>query len=119
MSVNVNPFLKVGTTSKVAADTTAPSGVQCAGDTKQVGTMDLRQYRVQNNSTETVFYAYGANATVAQTNAVIPTNATVGGNSMPLSAGAIEVISAPIGQYWSAITVTAAAALYVTPGKGV
>lgn len=115
---NQGAFIKVGNTSKIAADTTAPSGVQLAGDTKAPDIQAEREYRVQNNGGETVFYAYGASAAAAQSAAVIPTNASVGAGSYPLSAGAIEVIRAPIGQFWSGITTVGAVSLFITPGKG-
>jgi hypothetical protein len=112
------PFLPVGPTSKIAAATTAPTAVLLAGD-QGPGTMTYAQYRVQNNGSEAAFYAYGVNTTVANTNATIPTNASVGGNCYPLSAGGIEVITAPTGQYWTAITSTANFSVFITPGRGV
>lgn len=111
------PFLAVGPTSKIAAASTAPAGVQLSGDTTATAAT-WRQYRLQNNGTETVFYAYGSNASVAQTNAAIPTNASVGANSFPLGVGAIEVVTAPVGRYWSAITASANCSLYISPGVG-
>jgi len=114
-----DPFQPIGPTSKIAANATAPSGVQLAGDpTAEV--MGWRQYRIQNNGAETVFYAYGANASAAQTNAAIPTNASVGANSYPIPAGAVEVITAKPSLYWSGITAgNTGVSLYITPGRGV
>jgi hypothetical protein len=110
-------FTPVAATSKIAAASTAPTAVTLAGDTKQ-STPSEREYRIQNNGGETAFYAWGVDTTAAANNIVIPTNASVGGNCYPISAGAIEVIRAPIGQYWTGITVTNAVSLFVTPGKG-
>jgi hypothetical protein len=112
------PFLPRGTTSKIAADTTAPAGLRLAGDTNTTDPMAFMQYRVANGGTETIYFFYASTNTAAQTGAVIPTNATVGG-AHPLPAGAVEVITAPTGQFWSGITATAAQSLFITPGKGV
>src|SRR4051812_18989550 len=100
MYKNGEPFIPIGATSLIAANAVAPTAVQLAGDATSA-TMQTRSYRVMNNGAETAFYAYGANATVANTNVVIPTNASVGGLSYPLPAGGIEVITAPAGQYWT------------------
>jgi hypothetical protein len=112
--------MPIGPTSLIAANATAPSGVQLASD-PTAATMEWVQYRIQNNGTQTAFYAFGSNATVAQTNAAIPTNASVGANSYPLPAGAVEVITAKPAQFWSAITASnfAGAAIFITPGRGV
>jgi hypothetical protein len=110
-------FTPVGPTSKIAAAATAPTAVTLAGDTKQ-SLPSEREYRIQNNGGETAFYAWGVDAATAALNVVIPTNASVGGSCYPISAGAIEVIRAPIGQYWTGITVTNAVSLFITPGKG-
>lgn len=111
------PFIPIGATSKIAAAATAPTAVQLAGDATSA-TMQTRNYRVMNNGAETAFYAYGANTSLAASNVVIPTNASVGGFSYPIPAGAIEVITAPAGQYWTAITATNAVSVFITPGRG-
>lgn len=112
-----SPFMPIGTASLIAAATTAPAGAQIAGDptTEVLGT---RQYRLHNAGNTTVYYATGANATLAQTAAIVPTNTTVGGGH-PLPAGAIEVITMKVGQYWSGITVGSNCSFFVSPGLGV
>lgn len=113
-----SPFQFVGATALIAANAVAPSGVQIVGDTG-VEVMGWKQYRIYNGSNQTVYIGTGANAATAATASVIPINATVGG-AFPVPAGAIEVISAKPGQYWSAIvaTNTNAAALFISVGKG-
>lgn len=111
-------FIPVGATSLIAANFVGPSGVQLAGDTA-APPMTWRQYRVMNNGNQTVFYAYGANAALAASAAVIPTNASVGAGSFPLPAGGVEVITAPAGQYWSGTcAVNTPVSVFVTPGRG-
>lgn len=113
-----DPFVPIGPTSKIAAATTAPTAVQIAGDpTASAG--EQRQYRIMNNGSEAAFYAFGVSAAAAASNVVIPTNASVGGNSYPLPAGAVEVITAPASQFWTAITSTANFSIFITPGRGV
>jgi len=115
----VTPFMPIGPTSLIAANATAPAGVQLAGD-PTAATMEWVQYRIQNNGAQTAFYSFGSNATVAQNNAVIPTNASVGGNCYPLPAGAVEVITAKPSQFWSGITsANTGASVFITPGRGV
>lgn len=113
MSLDKRPFNPSGPTINVDAATSAPAGLQASG-------VRAEQYRIQNNGTVTAFVAFGDDASEAQSNAVIPTG---GGNnaknSFPLPAGAIEVISGPIDCYWSAITASGTAEIYITPGKGI
>lgn len=111
-------FQPLGSTAKIAANFVAPAGVQLVGDTSQAP-MTWRQYRVMNDSNQTIFYAYGANASLAQSAAVIPTNSDVGAGSFPLPPGGVEVITAPAGRYWSGTcAVNTAVVLYITPGIG-
>lgn len=111
------PFTPIGTASLIAAATTAPAGVQLIGDPTGEA-MGTRQFRLFNAGNTTVYYATGANATLAQSAAIVPTNATVGG-AHPLPAGAIEVITAPSGLYWSGITVGSNCSFFISPGIGV
>ncbi len=113
------PFQFVGATALIAANAVAPTGVQVVGDTA-TQTLEWKQYRIYNGSNQTVFIGASlTSAAAAASAAVIPTNATVGGG-FPVPPGAIEVISARAGQFWSAIvaTNTNAAALFVSVGKG-
>lgn len=110
------PFNPIGATIKVAATTTAPDGVACT----EAGDSGMVSYRVMNSSTtEACWYAFGVDAATAKANAVIPTGSSTNAkNSYPLPANSVEVITAPRGSFWSGISVTAAAPLYVTPGQG-
>lgn len=117
MSRETKPFYPTGKTIMVQADAVAPTGVATSAPNNKVQT-DV-QYRVQNNGAETIWYAFGADAATAQTNAVVPTGATTNSkDSYPLAALQVEVISAPRNSYFSGITATNPAKLYVTPGEG-
>lgn len=113
MALDKRPFNMTGPTVLVAGAGTAPTGVQALA----VGATPAENYRIQNNGTVTAFVAFGKDASTAQTNAVIPT-AGNSKNSFPVPPGAIEVVSANVDCYWSAITATGTASVYVTPGMG-
>lgn len=112
MALVNRPFNPTGKTVLVAGDTTAPAGVRALS----IGAPPAEQYRLQNNGTVTVFVAFGDTANAAQINAVIPTGTSR--NSFPLPAGAIEIISGPTDCYWSGITASSTASVFVTPGIG-
>lgn len=108
-------FDMTGPTVKVAGASTAPSGVQVLS----VGAPKAEQYRIHNAGTVTAFIAYGISAGTAQSNAVIPTGSGASSkSSFPLPAGWVEVITAPLDCYWSAITAAGTADIYITPGMG-
>lgn len=108
-------FNPIGKTVVVAGATTAPSGVQVLS----LGAPAAEQYRIYNSGAVLAHVAFGVDASTAQTNAVIPTGS--GSNSkssFPIPAGAIEVVSALPNCYWSAITPSSTADVFVTPGSG-
>lgn len=108
-------FSPTGKTILVDGATSAPSGIQAPEE----GTGGGFQYRIFNAGTVTAFLAVGTTAGEAQTNAVIPTGG--GSNSksvVALPAGITEVLSFPMNSYFSAITATDSASIYIVPGKG-
>lgn len=107
------PFSPRGKTVLIAAATTAPSGVQC----QETGTAGGYQFRIHNAGTVTAYLAFGATGSEAQANAVIPTGTPQYG--IPLSAGIVEVLSFPVNCYFSAITASGTANIFITPGAGV
>lgn len=117
MFVQGQPFMPVGTASLVAAATTAPSGVQLIGDAT-TETIGSRQFRLHNAGNTTVYWATGANAALAQTAAIVPTNATIGGGH-PSPAGSVEVVTMPVGLFWSGITVGTNCSFFISPGQGI
>ncbi len=115
---NISAFEPLGPTVLVAADSTAPTGV--ATVTTGSSVKPICQFRVCNNGTVTVFYAYSTTAALAAAAAVIPTGS--GSNakaSYALPAGGVEVITAPRDSFWSGITAAGTASLFVTPCVGV
>lgn len=107
------PLSPRGKTILVVAATTAPTGVLAP----ESGTVGGYQFRLHNAGTVTAYLAYGATAGEAQTNAVIPTGTPQYG--IPLPAGIVEVLSFPVGCYFSAITASGTANIFITPGAGV
>lgn len=114
----ITPFLAVGSTALISANIVAPSGVQLVGDLPAPA-ITWRQYRIFNAGNQVAFCAYGANAALAASGAVIPTNASVGAGSIPVAVNTTEIITAPVGQYWSAtVTANTPNTVFITPGRG-
>ena len=111
-------FDQSGPGIKIVAAVAAPVGLQAVSEGQGIKT---NQYRVQNNGTATVWYAFSdVSAAAAQSNAVAPSGASdTAKRGIPLGAGAIEIISAPPNAWFSASIVAATADVYVTPGRGV
>lgn len=117
MALNKRGFFPSGPTILVAGAATAPTGVHAANTNQN--TLDAgAQVRLHNAGPNLAFVAFATTATGAQAAAVIP----LGGaptNVIPLPSGAIEVLTAGKGMYWSAICVASeTASVYVTPGDG-
>src|SRR6266705_6312442 len=113
--MTIRAFNPTGKTVAVAGATTAPAGVQVLS----AGAPAAHQYRVHNAGAVTAFVSFDIDATTAQTDAVIPTGS--GANSklaIPLPSGAVEVLTALPDCYWSAITASSTATVYITPGEG-
>lgn len=106
-------FSPTGKTVVVAAATTAPLGI----DAPEAGTNEGYQFRIHNAGTVLAHLAVGVSAAEAQTNAVIPV-AGVGQNTVALPSGVVEVLSFPKNSFFSAITASGTASIYIVPGKG-
>lgn len=105
-------FNPQGNTVVVAADPTAPLGVQApAGAVNPRG-----QYRVVNPSAVTVHLGVGATAAAAQANAVAAA-AGVPAAGIPLVPGAVEILRFSAEAYFSGYSASAAT-VYITPGEG-
>ena len=107
------PFNPQGNTVVVAAASSAPLGVQCP--TRNAAS-ESGQVRVVNTGNVTVHLGVGPTAAIAQTNAVA---ATAGSpkDSVPLVAGAVEILRFPLGSFFSGVASTAST-VYMTPGEG-
>lgn len=113
--MGINAFTSLGKTVKLVAANVAPTPVQVPSTT-----LGGNQYRVINLSSNTAcFLAYAQTAALANTNCVIPTGD--GANSQPvltLLPQTDEILSFVPNAYFTAITSSGTADLYITPGDG-
>ena len=109
MSAN-SAFNAQGQTVSFTAANTAPATVQC---TSYSGAAN--QYRILNAGTVTVFLGAGQDAATANTNAT----STFPSNTIPLLAGTDEILSFVPNAYFTGITASGTATIYITPGSGV
>ncbi len=91
----------------ISANTVAPTAVQATSTT-----LGGNQYRVINSGSVLVFLGYGTDAATAQTNA-----ANVA-TSLPLLAGTDEILSFVPNAYFSGVTASGNAVIYVSAGDG-
>ena len=108
--MSTNAFTKTGNTVVFTAATSAPTPVQCNSTT-----LGGNQYRIINAGSVTVFLGYGVASTDASNNAVVVTST---GNAFPLLAGTDEILTFVPNAYFTGITATANASVYITPGDG-
>lgn len=108
-------YTVTGNTITLTAATSAPTPAQCSSVT-----LGGNQYRVINSSSTTgCFLSFAADATTATNNCVIPTGA--GANStrtVYLLPNTDEVITFVPNAYFTAITSSGTAVLYISPGDG-
>ena len=103
-NVNITPFTPDGATTTITGAVSAPTGVQVNGNQNN-------SFLIQNAGAVTAFIGIGQSAAGAQAAAVV-----AGG--LPILAGQSRVIGAPEGSFFSAITPSSTASVYVTPGLG-
>jgi hypothetical protein len=111
MSVNA-PFTPTGNTIVFTANVSAPTPVQVP----TTGGLGSNQYRIINSGSSLVFLGYGANATVASSGAVAPT--TTQNNCLALLPGTDEIITFIPNAYFTGITVSGNATIYIVAGDG-
>lgn len=106
-------FNPQGNTTVIAAAATAPDGLQVVASPS---TQASGQVRIVNAGTATVHLGVGATAAAAKAAAVAATagNPAAG---IPLVAGAVEIMSFPVGSYFSGYA-SGATTVYITPGQG-
>lgn len=110
-------FNPSGPTVLIGAIVTASTGVQIAS----VGTQPAEQYRIYNDgaATVTVFVGFGVTPQEAQANAAPPTGVGVNAKRcLVVPAQTAVIVSASLDAYWSAVTASSTAAVYITPGHG-
>jgi hypothetical protein len=104
------PFTPSGNSVVFTAATSAPTAVQAVSST-----LGGNQYRVLNSGSVTVFMGVGTSASDAVNNATVLTTTNL---SIPLLAGTDEILTFPPNAYFSGITSTSTAVVYITPGDG-
>jgi len=108
--MSTNAFTKTGNTVTFTASTSAPTPVQCTSTT-----LGGNQYRIINAGSVTVFLGYGVSASDATNNAVVVTST---GSAFPLLAGTDEILTFVPNAYFTGITSSNTASIYITPGDG-
>jgi len=108
--MGINAFTKMGNTVTFTADTTAPSPVQAASTS-----LGGNQYRIINSGTVVAFLGYGSTSAEASNNAVVVSSSQ---SSFPLLPGTDEILTFVPNAYFTAITQSGAAPIYITPGDG-
>ena len=101
-----------GNTVTFTGATSAPTPVQCVGNNKERNP----QYVLTNIGLVGVFVGWGQTADVASLNAVIPTATSRYGYY--LLPGTQITITAMPSAYFTGITASSTAIVYVTPGNG-
>jgi hypothetical protein len=108
--MGIQAFTPMGNTVTFTAATSAPTPVQALSTT-----IGGTQYRVINDGTVTVFMGWGDSAAAANANAVIVSTT---GRAFPLLAGTDEILTFNANQYFTAVTASGTASIYITPGDG-
>ena len=108
--MGINAFTKTGNTVTFLAAATAPTPVQCLSTT-----LGGNQYRVINTGTVTVFLGYGVDAANATANAVQVTSSQA---SFPLLPSTDEILTFIPNAYFTGVTASGNATVYITPGDG-
>lgn len=108
--MGIQAFTKTGNTVVFTANTTAPTPVQALSTT-----LGGNQYRIINAGNVVVFLGYGVDTANATSNcAVVSTT----GYSFPLLAGTDEILTFVPNAYFTGITSSGSATVYITPGDG-
>ena len=108
--MGINAFTRTGNTITFTAATTAPTPVQCTSTT-----LGGNQYRIINSGTVVVFLGYGTTSSDASNNATVITTT---GLSLPLLPSTDEILSFVPNAYFTAITASGNAQIYITCGDG-
>jgi len=108
--MGIQAFTKTGNTVVFTAATSAPTPVQCLSST-----LGGNQYRIINAGSVTVFLGYGIVSADASNSAVIVTSSS---SAFPLLAGTDEILTFVPNAYFTGITGSSTASVYITPGDG-
>ena len=108
--MSTQAFTRTGNTVAFIASTSAPTPAQCVSTT-----LGGNQYRIINAGSVTVFLGYGVTSSDASNSAVVVTST---GLSYPLLAGTDEILTFVPNSYFTGVTSSGTATIYVTPGDG-
>ena len=108
--MGINAFTKTGNTVTFLAATTAPTPVQCSSTT-----LGGNQYRVINSGTGIVFLGYGTTAAAANGSAQVVSSSQA---AFPLLPNTDEILTFVPNAYFTGITASGTATVYITPGDG-
>lgn len=109
MAVNA-PFTPSGNTVTFTAAVTAPTPVQAVSTT-----LGGNQYRILNAGSVVAFLGIGTTADAANSSAQVVTSSN---NAIPLLAGTDEIITFVPNAYFTGVTGSSTAVIYITPGDG-
>jgi hypothetical protein len=109
----MKPFYQFGQTVTFTAGTSAPTPVQTS-NVQQVDTND-QQYRIINSGSQVVYLGVGNTSALATSNATVISTT---GNAIPLLPGTDEILSFTKNSYFTGITSTGTAQIFITPGSG-
>lgn len=108
--MGINAFTKMGNTVVFTAATTAPTPVQAASTS-----LGGNQYRIINNGNVVVFLGYGSTSADAANNALVVSSSQA---AFPLLPGTDEILTFVPNAYFTGITSSGTATVYITPGDG-
>ena len=108
--MSTNAFTKTGNTVVFTAAVTAPTPVQALSTT-----LGGNQYRIINSGSVTVFLGYGVASGDATNSAVVVTST---GPAYPILAGTDEILTFVPNAYFTGITSSSTAVVYITCGDG-
>ena len=103
-------FTPTGNTVMFTASTTAPTPVQAVSTT-----LGGNQYRILNSGTVTVFMGVGSTAALSTSNATVITSTSA---TIPILAGTDEILTFSPNAYFTGITASSTAVVYITCGDG-
>jgi hypothetical protein len=109
-------FAPLGNTVVIPAAASAPTGVQALVSSRN-DALSTGQYRIVNNSSNTVFLGVGSTAAIATANAVAPVAGTPSA-AIVLVPGAIEILRFGRDSFFSGLAASAST-VYIVQGEGI
>jgi hypothetical protein len=108
--MGIQAFTAMGNTVTFTAATSAPTPVQAISTT-----LGGNQYRIINAGYVVAFLGYGATSASAANAAVVVSSSQL---AIPLLPGTDEILTFVPNAYFTGITSTSNAVVYITPGDG-